>query len=79
MIANRLIEGNGQNQVKELYVLRYNVLVPFHFLFLAVILFVYFLLYLFSLGLCSFSVFKHVRLLDLVFVLSVSLFFGFRV
>ena len=37
LIVNRLIEGNGQNQAKELCVLRYNVLVPFLFLFFVLV------------------------------------------
>ena len=53
---NRLTEGNNQNQVKELCVLRYNILVPFLFLFHVLIfislcfLFVYVIICLFSLG-----------------------------
>ena len=33
LIVNRLTEGNDQNHAKELCVLRYNILVPFLFLF----------------------------------------------
>ena len=82
---NRLTEGNSQNQAKELCVLRYNVLVHFPFLFFILIFFSLFSLfvcvinYLFSLGLHSFSIFEHVRLSNLIFVLSMFFFFGFRV
>ena len=80
---NRLTKGNSQNQAKELCVLRYNVLVPFLFFVLIFFslfsLFVCFITCLFSLGLHSFFVFKHIRLLDLVYVLYVFLFSGFRV
>ena len=53
---SRLTEGNNQNQAKEVCVLRYNVLVPFLFLFHVLIsislcfLFVYVIICLFSLG-----------------------------
>ena len=82
---NRLTEGNSQNQAKELCVLRYNVLVHFPFLFFILIFFSLFSLfvcvinYLFSLGLHSFSIFEHVRLSNLIFVLSMFFFFRFRV
>ena len=85
LIMNRLTEGNSQNQAKELCVLRYNVLVHFPFLFFILIFFSLFSLfvcvinYLFSLGLHSFSIFEHVRLSNLIFVLSMFFFFGFRV
>ena len=81
LIMNRLTEGNSQNQAKELCVLRYNVLVHFPFLFFILIFFSLFSLfvcvinYLFSLGLHSFSIFEHVRLSNLIFVLSMFFFF----
>jgi len=60
--VNRLAEGNGQNQAKELCVLRYNILVPFLFIFFDLIFissfffFVYVIICLDSLGFLSFIV-----------------------
>jgi len=45
--VTRLTEGNGQNQDRELCVLRYDVLVPFAFLFLVLILISLFFLFIY--------------------------------
>ena len=80
---NRLTKGDGQNQVKELCVLRYNLLGPFLFLVLIFIflifLFLYVIICLFSLVLHRFSVFKHVRSLVSRFCSTMFLFFWVRV
>ena len=85
MVVNKLTEGNGQTQAKELCVLRYKAFPLFSFslfwfLFSLFLLFVYVIACLFSLGLYSFSILKHVRLSDLiVLVLLCSVFLCFWV